>query len=81
MKIIKVTSGQFYEIWSKLLPSNRIEKDIPTPNIFLSHVDTLLVLENSVKFISMPDLNGNPISLAKIFSVCAEADIKEVTNG
>lgn len=48
MKIILVNSKQFYELWNKMIPAQRITGGLPTPAIVLSHLDTLVLLGDGV---------------------------------
>ena len=49
MKLIFVTSDQFEFVWNKLFPASRIPANVPCPSIVLQHLDTVLLLGESVK--------------------------------
>jgi len=44
MRIIFATSDQFYFLWEKFSPQNRIVANIPAPNLVIPFLDTLVLL-------------------------------------
>ena len=56
MKLIFVTSEQFDAIWNKTFPASRVSANLPTPNLVLAHLDTVLVLGKSVRIGSIQEV-------------------------
>jgi len=63
VKIIYATPQQFNIIWNKLLPSQRIQSGMPTPNMVIQHLDTTIVLRESVEIGSIESFPLDMVSL------------------
>lgn len=50
MKVITVNSGQFNLIWNKLQPQQRITGNLPHPAMVMSHINTLILLDDNLEF-------------------------------
>ena len=53
MKIIELTQEQMNQLESRLIPSQRVVANIPTPNIVVQNWNTLFVLKGCVEYGSM----------------------------
>lgn len=64
MKIIFVNNQQFYELWNKSLPSQRITGNLPHPAMVFPHLNTLVLLKEGVELGSIEAMNPEQFSLS-----------------
>ena len=69
MKIIFVNSDQFYQLWNKALPSQRITAGIPHPSIVFQHINTMIALREGIEIGSIAEMNEENLSLQRFTEI------------